>query len=90
MTQQCIKARVTGKVQGVFFRRNTQMEAKRLGIVGYAKNLSDGSVEVLACGEPRALEQLTEFLHQGPEKSRVDSVDVESAGQHPTNGFDVL
>ncbi|STJ81425.1 acylphosphatase [Escherichia coli] len=42
---------VYGRVQGVGFRYTTQYEAKRLGLTGYAKNLDDGSVEVVACGK---------------------------------------
>lgn len=51
MSKVCIIAWVYGRVQGVGFRYTTQYEAKRLGLTGYAKNLDDGSVEVVACGE---------------------------------------
>ena len=51
---------VTGRVQGVFFRASTEREAQQLGITGYARNMSDGSVEVLACGEASAVEELKE------------------------------
>lgn len=51
MSKVCIIAWVYGRVQGVGFRYITQYEAKRLGLTGYAKNLDDGSVEVVACGE---------------------------------------
>lgn len=90
MTQQCIKARVTGKVQGVFFRRNTQQQALQLGLSGYAKNLSDGSVEVLACGEASALAKLETFLHRGPPDSEVERVKVEAVADQQANGFRVL
>ena len=49
MSKVCIIAWVYGRVQGVGFRYTTQYEAKRLGLTGYAKNLDDGSVEVVAC-----------------------------------------
>lgn len=90
MTQQCIKVRVTGKVQGVFFRRSTQQQAQQLGLNGYAKNLSDGSVEVLACGEASKLEKLEAFLHQGPPDSEVERVEVEAVANAQTEGFRVL
>ncbi|MFP1496196.1 acylphosphatase [Escherichia coli] len=54
MSKVCIIAWVYGRVQGVGFRYTTQYQVKRLGLTGYAKNLDDGSVEVVACGEERA------------------------------------
>ena len=54
MSKVCIIAWVYGRVQGVGFRYTTQYEAKKLGLTGYAKNLDDGSVEVVACGEEGA------------------------------------
>jgi acylphosphatase len=65
---------VFGKVQGVFFRNSTRAEARKLSIRGIARNLADGSVEVLAHGERDALEQLRAWLHQGPRHARVDEV----------------
>ena len=57
MSKVCIIAWVYGRVQGVGFRYTTQYEAKRLGLTGYAKNLDDGSVEVVACGEEGQVEK---------------------------------
>jgi acylphosphatase len=65
---------VTGKVQGVYFRHSARLEAKRLGIRGIAQNLPDGSVEVLATGDPSAVEELRLWLHRGPAQARVASV----------------
>jgi acylphosphatase len=66
--------RVVGKVQGVYFRHSTRGEAERLGIGGYARNLPDGSVEVLARGAVEAVDELLTWLHHGPGSARVDSV----------------
>jgi acylphosphatase len=66
--------RITGKVQGVYFRHSTRLEAERLGIKGYARNLPDGPVEVLAHGTPAAVERLHQWLHRGPKMARVDQV----------------
>jgi len=66
--------RVTGKVQGVFFRQSTRIEAKRLGLRGLVRNLPDGSVEVLAFGEAPAVDTLRLWLHRGPAQARVDGV----------------
>ncbi|MDP9090650.1 MAG: acylphosphatase [Pseudomonadota bacterium] len=65
---------VTGKVQGVYFRHSARIEAKRLHLRGLARNLSDGSVEVVARGSPAAVEVLRQWLHRGPPAARVDSV----------------
>lgn len=65
MSKVCIIARVYGRVQGVGFRYTTQHEAQRLGLTGYAKNMDDGSVEVVACGEGDRVEQLMKWLKAG-------------------------
>lgn len=61
-------------MQGVFFRASTQAEAQRLGLRGWARNLPDGRVEVLACGEPAAVDALAAWLQQGPPLAEVESV----------------
>ncbi|HTE40064.1 MAG TPA: acylphosphatase [Steroidobacteraceae bacterium] len=68
---------VSGRVQGVYYRASTQHEARRLGVEGYAKNLSDGRVEVLIVGEPDAVSALTTWLWQGSPPSRVTGVSIE-------------
>ena len=65
MSKVCIIAWVYGRVQGVGFRYTTQYEAKKLGLAGYAKNLDDGSVEVVACGEEGQVEKLMQWLKSG-------------------------
>ncbi len=65
---------IKGRVQGVFFRASTRRVAESLGITGHAINLPDGNVEVLACGETEALDQLGEWLRDGPDRARVDEV----------------
>ncbi len=75
MVMICMRYTVSGRVQGVFFRASTQREARSLGITGYAKNLPDGSVEVLACGPQPAVEQLGEWLWVGPPAARVRQVE---------------
>lgn len=65
MSKVCIIAWVYGRVQGVGFRYTTQHEAQRLGLTGYAKNMDDGSVEIVACGEGDRVEQLMKWLKAG-------------------------
>jgi acylphosphatase len=67
--------RITGKVQGVYFRQSTRKEAERLAILGVARNLSDGSVEVIAHGSGDAVDTLRQWLERGPAMARVDSVE---------------
>lgn len=74
----CVKCYVTGKVQGVFFRANTQEKARSLHLVGWAKNLADGRVEVLACGEQQEVEQLLVWLWEGSPESTVAEVTHEN------------
>ncbi|WP_018140657.1 MULTISPECIES: acylphosphatase [unclassified Thioalkalivibrio] len=69
--------RVRGRVQGVFFRASARDEAQRLGLAGYARNESDGSVEVMAVGPRAALDTLEEWLADGPRMARVDAVEAE-------------
>ena len=67
---------ITGKVQGVGFRNFTQLNAKQLGINGYAKNLPNGTVEVVAEGDKVQLDALVALLKKGPRYARVDSLNV--------------
>jgi acylphosphatase len=67
---------VTGRVQGVFFRHNTNKEAHRLGLTGWVRNLPSGDVEVVAEGEKADVEKLIAWCRTGPPMSRVDNVAV--------------
>jgi acylphosphatase len=74
---QQLHAIIRGRVQGVSFRYYTQRRADELGVVGWVRNLPDGSVEVRAQGTTKQLEDLLAFLHHGPDAARVTSVDVD-------------
>jgi acylphosphatase len=67
---------VSGRVQGVFYRASAQQQARRLNIVGHAKNLSDGRVEVIAIGAAPQVEEFIRWLWQGSPASHVTQVDV--------------
>ncbi len=77
MATCCVRALVTGKVQGVWYRRAAQEKALQHSITGYAKNLPDGRVEVLMCGHTDAVKLLTEWLWQGSEGAHVTHVELE-------------
>lgn len=72
----CRRCIVTGRVQGVFFRASTASQAQNLGLTGHAINLPDGGVEVLACGDSRAVKELCLWLRHGPPMARVDNVKI--------------
>ncbi len=80
---------VSGRVQGVFFRASAKAEAERLGLHGYARNLADGRVEVLAAGEPEQLTAFAEWLRQGPPQAQVAAVDEEPTEQPLPLGFEI-
>ena len=72
------RVRVSGRVQGVYFRASTAERAIALSLRGFAANCADGTVLVLAAGEPAALAELITWLHRGPAMARVESVEVEA------------
>jgi len=67
---------VKGRVQGVGYRFYTQQYAQELGLTGWVKNLTDGSVEIVAAGNSDLLEQLCTWVNQGPRYADVSSVEV--------------
>lgn len=68
------RARISGRVQRVFFRISTRNEAKRLGLAGFVRNESDGSVTLEVEGKREAVERLLSFVAHGPPLARVDEV----------------
>jgi acylphosphatase len=71
-----IHAVVRGRVQGVGFRASTADQARRLGLDGWVRNQFDGTVEVLAAGDDAAVDQLADWLKQGPRGARVAGLDI--------------
>jgi acylphosphatase len=71
----CRQFNIRGRVQGVFFRASTRDTAVRLGLGGHAKNLADGSVEVVVCGADGAVRQMAHWLREGPPLASVGAVD---------------
>jgi acylphosphatase len=83
----CYRCVVSGRVQGVWFRAATQGKAIELQLTGRAVNLPDGRVEVIACGPEERLAQLRNWLWQGPELARVESVECEPQTERAFRGF---
>ena len=84
---RCMRYLVSGLVQGVYYRGATQLAARRLHLCGFARNLSDGRVEVIACGEVASLKELERWLWQGPTHARVDDVVSEEIEQRAYADF---
>lgn len=72
-----VRCRVTGRVQGVWYRGATQTEARRLQLQGWVRNLEDGRVELQASGDERDLQALVDWLWYGPPAAEVTDVDCE-------------
>jgi len=85
----CCLANVSGKVQGVFFRMSCQTMAIDMQISGYAKNLADGSVEVLMCGAKENVDKMTVWLNKGPETASVEQVECKEVPWQDHNHFSV-
>jgi len=77
MEPYCVKAIVSGQVQGVSYRAAVQERALTKNVTGYAQNLPDGRVEALLCGDREAVNALTEWLWQGPPAARVAHVELQ-------------
>lgn len=67
---------ISGRVQGVFYRANTQERARQLGLTGWVRNLPDGRVEAVVEGEEERIQELINWCHEGPPGARVEEVEV--------------
>jgi acylphosphatase len=85
----CVHAFVTGRVQGVFYRRETFEQARNRGLTGWVQNLSDGRVEVMICGEKSAVESLGAWLWTGPTAAKVSHVEIEEVPCEHMQDFEV-
>jgi len=84
-----LHAFISGLVQGVFFRKNTKIQADGLGLKGFVRNLSDGRVEVVAEGSREKLDKLLEWLGHGPASARVDKVEHEFSDEEGFTFFQI-
>lgn len=82
---------ISGRVQGVFFRKFVKGKAQSLGITGTAKNLTNGDVEVVAYGDPEKLREFGEYLKEGSKLSKVENVEADFTDGHedPKPDFDI-
>lgn len=84
MMRECRHYRVSGKVQGVFFRASARQAALTSRVTGWVRNLPDGDVEALACGELADLQVFENWLRRGPELARVDAVFIDLVDRSDT------
>jgi len=80
-TKKAVSITVRGKVQGVGFRYFTKSTAKRLGLVGYVKNIPDGSVYVEAYGNSKSIERLISKCHEGSWLAAIKNIEVKEIGE---------
>ncbi|MBS1303297.1 acylphosphatase [Loktanella sp. SALINAS62] len=80
---------ITGRVQGVSFRAWTRERAEELGVSGWVRNRSDGSVEALVSGPREAVEALIAGLHEGPPAAEVQSVHTTDVETQAEPGFQI-
>ena len=80
---------IHGRVQGVFFRQSMLLEAQYQAISGWVRNRSDGTVEAVVQGEPGAVEAIVRWAHRGPERARVERVEIQQ-GDGSYSNFEVI
>ncbi len=84
-----VDIRVTGVVQGVFFRASTQRKAEQLGVRGTVRNCADGSVFIEAEAEASVLDRFVEWCREGPSRARVDRVETAPKDVVGYGGFSI-
>ena len=89
MTGEIVRVRavVAGRVQGVYFRQSTEVEARAAGVAGWVHNLADGRVEAVFEGSRAAVETALGYVAHGPEHARVDSVETAWETPEGVDGF---
>ena len=86
---RCVRAVVSGRVQGVGFRYATFSEAQRLGVAGTVRNLPDGRVEAVFEGPADVVEAALAFVHVGPSMASVSGVDVDEEALQGFSDFQI-
>jgi acylphosphatase len=85
----CYVTKVSGDVQGVYFRASSQQQAIDFGLSGYAKNLTDGTVEVLVCGDQTNVDKMLIWLEHGPETASVEYMEQKQVKCKEYNFFSI-
>ena len=85
-----LKLFVSGIVQGVFFRKSIEDEAKRLGLKGFARNLDDGRVEIVVEGRDENVKEMVKICKKGPSHSEIKKVETEEIKNQSFKEFKIL
>ena len=88
--QLCMRCYISGTVQGVWYRASAKEQADELNLTGWARNLPDGRVEVVACGSEKQLEVFYAWLQHGPKRAKVDDCTHELFSWEHYSDFNVL
>jgi acylphosphatase len=83
------RVRVSGLVQGVYFRETIRRRAASTGVAGWVRNRADGTVEAVFEGEAEAVERLVAFCERGPRGASVERVDVAAEDPEGIVGFEI-
>ena len=87
---QRAQVRVSGQVQGVFFRDSTRQKAEELGLAGWVRNVPDGQVEALFEGPSEKVEEMVRWCEEGPQRASVENVDTDfENAEGDLEGFEV-
>ncbi len=89
MNTICVKAVISGKVQGVFYRSGTRKKAQSMNLTGWIKNNDNGTVELIACGDEENLKTLIDWLWIGPDAATVDDVVWSEMSFERHDGFEI-
>src|SRR5688572_29362561 len=79
---------ISGRVQGVWYRRTCQKQALKLGLIGWVRNLRDGRVEAVASGDESSQAEFESWLRVGPPLAKVDAVQIEAATRPDLASFE--
>ena len=85
--RECRRYLIQGRVQGVCYRMSAQQTGIQYGLTGWVRNLPNGDVEAIACGDADNLKRFERWLWQGPQMAEVKSVNVETVHEGPYNDF---
>ena len=88
--KETVKLKIIGRVQGVGFRFWVKVQAQKLKINGYAKNLRDGSVEILASGNKTKIKELEKICNEGPSNAYIKSINLQTKNYVNFKGFDIF
>ncbi len=89
MSHSAVHLRILGDVQGVYYRASAAEKARELGLAGWVRNETDGSVELFAEGDPALFDNLIAWCRKGPPAARVSDVKIQDASPQGLKEFEI-